>query len=111
MAWDSIADSLIRATSRAFSSAGTITYTPTGGVAVDLSGRSIFTAAHEEEVLDDNTVAVQTVKPTLDLRLADLPVPPAEDDLVVVRGVAHKVAAIEVDGEGGALVALEELAV
>lgn len=110
MAWDdAIADSLIRATSQAFSGASSVTYTPAGGSPVDLSGRSIFTAAHEEEVLDEAEVAVQSVKATLDVRLADLGAAPAEDDDVQVGSVAFKVSNVEVDGEGGALLILEEL--
>lgn len=109
MAWDSIADRLVRATTRTFAGSKAITYTPTGGVPVDLSGRSIFTEAHEEQVLDENEVAVQTVKPTLDVRLADLAGPPAENDQVSIAGVLHRVASAELDGEGGCMLILEEI--
>lgn len=110
MAWDDrLADSLIRATSKAFSGSSSITYSPAGGAPVDLSGRSIYTSAHQEEVLDEAEVSVQTVKATLDVRLADLGATPAEDDDVQVGALAFKVSAIEVDGEGGALLILEEV--
>lgn len=111
MAWDDrIADSLIRATSRAFSSSSSVSYTPAGGFPVDLSGRCIFTAAHQEEVLDENEVQVQSVKATLDVRLADLGATPAENDSVSIGTTTYAVAGVEVDGEGGALLILEEAA-
>jgi len=107
--WDAIAGRIVRTTTRLFSGSTAITYTPTGGAPVVLSGRSIFTAAHAEDTVDNGEVSVQTVAPTLDLWLADLAAPPAENDSVTVGGVSYRVANCELDGEGGAFVILEEV--
>jgi hypothetical protein len=109
VAWDSISDGLVRAASRTFASSRTIIYDTAGASPTDVSGLCIFTEAHSETILDEDEASVQTVAPTLDVRLADLPTPPVEDMLVSINGVAHRIAGFEPDSEGGALLILEEV--
>lgn len=110
MGWDEATDSILGATTRAFARRAAVLYTPAGGgPQVDLTGRSIFTAAHAEEALEENEVVVNTVKATLDVKLRDIPVAPTEGDPISVGGVQYTLGTMEPDGEGGALLILDEV--
>lgn len=75
---------------------------------MDLSGRVVFREASTNQVLDGQEVEVQTTGPQLSVRLVDLLVPPAEGDEVEVDATVYRVSQRDLDGEGAALLHLEE---
>ena len=78
-----------------------VTYTGVAGAVTALRG--VFSLEYEE-VMPDSGASVVSNRPTLFLRLADLPVPPAEGDRFSVRGVTYAVEqAPHIDGTGGAV--------
>lgn len=114
MSWDRIADGLVRVTQRAFTTDQQVTYTPAGGTPVVLSGRAIFEDAHQESVLNGETVEIQTTAPKILIQLSDLAAPPAEYDLVDLLSATavlrrFEVRNVGVDGDGGAVIDLEEI--
>lgn len=81
-----------------------------GGPPVQI--RAVFDAAAETVDIDRGGAAagVVTRKPTLILRLADLPSPPLQGDRIEVDGQGFRVAEVRPDGDGGATLPLIRLA-
>lgn len=78
------------------------TYTPTGLAPVQVRG--VFRDAHTY-VDSRTTVLLSTEKPTLDVREADLPRAPRQDDTVAAlaarfNGATWRVVDVQSDGEG-----------
>lgn len=75
-----------------------ITYTPKGQPAFSIIG--IFTESHEEVVVQDG-VPISSVKPTLDVVLADFGERrPRQEDEIEREGTTYQVADVEPDGYG-----------
>ena len=69
------------------------------GQAEALSGRGVFSAAHQE--VDASTgVPVSMAQPVLEVRQADLPATPTEGDAVTVQGVLYLIVEVRPDGHG-----------
>jgi hypothetical protein len=100
-AWEDLADLANVAVRDAFGEE--VVYTPVGGSPVALTAP--FDAAHE--VLEvGGEVPVSTVRPVLDVRLADLPAAPQKKDEVRVRGVDYVVDIVQPGGHGTAKLVL-----
>lgn len=85
---------------------GSVTYTPTVGVAVVVDG--IFTAPHTNVDLGNEGGGVSTVSPTCFLTLADLPSDPKTDTAGTLSagGVTYTWWDVRPDGMGGVLLML-----
>jgi hypothetical protein len=81
-----------------------VTYTPTGGQAVTLTG--IFDAAYQVVEFQEGA-PVSTVMPVLGVRLSDFAAAPLQGDAVVIRGASYAVKDVEPDGKGGAKLKLQ----
>ncbi len=72
------------------------TYTPTGGQVIKVKG------IYDADFIDPG-LAIEIgeggVQPSFICKSSDLP-NPRHDDLLVVRGVAHKVVGVQPDGQG-----------
>lgn len=83
----------------------TISYTPGGGEAVEIKG--VFSDDFLE--LDPATgVPVQTKRPNVLIRLADLEAEPEQGDELTARDEDYVVHEVQKDGEGGALLLLHK---
>jgi hypothetical protein len=96
MAWANLADLAIKATRHVFGVP--IVYTPA------LTGLpSAITAPFDEaakRVVQQGDTWIEATCPLLTVRLADLPVMPAQHDAVTVAGHAYEVSSVEPDGQG-----------
>lgn len=103
MGWEGLADLCLKATTQVLGVAATWTSVE-GGAPVVFQG--IFDDEFEE--FEPETGARITVsKPNLAVRLADLTDQVQENDKVTVASQNYVVAALQEDGEGGALLILE----
>jgi hypothetical protein len=83
--------------------AGPFTFQPDG--VTTLTG--VFDEAHHLMETSANSAPVSTIAPVLGVRLADLPVPPLQGDVIVVAGISYKIAVPQPDGQGGSKLILE----
>jgi hypothetical protein len=84
-----------------------VTYDPVEGDAFALT--AVVDLAHAEVSFTDGA-PVSTVKPMLGVRLADFPagIAPQQDDQATVRGTLYDVVDVEPDGQGGAMLVMQE---
>lgn len=87
---------------------GTITYAPSSGVPVDVSG--IFDAAYQLADPSVGHTGVASTVPAVFLRLEDLPSDPSADrPTITVNGTEYDVREAHPDGLGGVVLHLREL--
>lgn len=80
-----------------------VKYVPKVGAPFDIRG--IFDNQFEQ-VDPDTEIVVASNQPTLGIKLADLPLPPAKGDKVFVRDLEYRVIDSQEDGVAGAVLFL-----
>ena len=107
MSWAGALDRAIKVVRDTFPA--TASYTPESGITTyTLTG--VFDEAYKGTELDsDLGVPVETTRPVLTIRLADLAVTPHVRDAVVVNSTSYTVSNVQVDGSGMARLYLVEV--
>lgn len=101
MGWRDMTDSILKRCVSTFRTEAT--YTPAGGSALAISG--VYDRPYQ--ALDPESGAqVMSTRPTLGIRLADLPQAPGEGDRLTIGDEAFRVVLSEPDGQGGARLTL-----
>lgn len=109
MNWDAMANRMLGAAVRAFSStADAVTWLAAGVEPGTPLPNAVFDTAHIE-VDADTGAQVSSVNPTLGVRLSDLPNTPTSADRVRVRGVLYRIADVVPDGVAGSLLILKKV--
>lgn len=104
MAWLELVDRLARATVAGPTVGRPVAYTTGDGATTQIAGD--FDAAFESVEMGGG-VPVSSVQPMLEIRVADLPVPPAPDDTFVLVETGAKYIVIDVNpGASGVMVKL-----
>lgn len=108
MAWTDALDAMITTVRDTFPSS--VLYTPEGSsTTYTLTG--VFDEAYKGTELDrDYNVPVETTRPTLTIRLADLPVTPHVRDVLTVNSTTYEVSNVQPDGSGMSRLYLVEVA-
>ena len=89
-----------------------VTYTSAGGGTIGITGvfnDGFFSGRSEMEGADwGNPGGVTTEQPVLGVQLSQFPIAPAQGDLALVRGTTYAVRQVQPDGNGGAVLLLNQ---
>jgi hypothetical protein len=97
MSWASQQDRMVRRVRDRFAHSTSIAYTCAGHAADSIS--AIFNEAHEVQEMRDG-IPVNTTRPTLFVRIADLAATPVAGDTCVIDSVSYDVTDVQPDGSG-----------
>lgn len=103
MTWATIADNVLKTAIGRFKTEVTYTRLEDQDNPISLAG--VFDK-NNQEVNPETGVPVNDFQPTLGIRLADLPAPPAAGDTVTVSSVVYEVLQVEEDSQAGARLVL-----
>lgn len=105
--WGALADMLNVTTRDCLAHDGTITLTPPSGPAESIE--ALFDEHYTTVGADRDGYPIETTRPMLDVRLADLSATPTHAWSVSVDGQAYEISEVAPDGNGGAKLYLREV--